>query len=112
LATGVPNGRSGECDAYAANRLVRIGVLQTPLSLERLMCGSQRKKNVVEAAGDPREVEAFIRPLPARLQLVYCLAVRGLCACCRGDRVFRKRTDALVEQAALSKKMPLWGKRG
>jgi hypothetical protein len=66
----------------------------------------------VKAAGDPREVEAFIRPLPARQQFVYCLAVRGLCARCRGDRVFRKRTDALVEQAALSKKMPLWGKRG
>jgi hypothetical protein len=27
---------------------------------------------------DPREVENFIRPLPARQQLVYRLAVRGL----------------------------------
>jgi hypothetical protein len=45
---------------------------------------------------DPREVEAFIRPLPARQQLVYRLAVRGLCPCCRGDRVFTKRTDALT----------------
>jgi hypothetical protein len=47
---------------------------------------------------DPREVEDFIRPLPARQQLVYRLAVRGLCPRCRGDRVFRQRTDALVEQ--------------
>jgi hypothetical protein len=45
---------------------------------------------------DPREVEAFIRPLPARQQLVYRLAVRGLCPRCRGDRVFTKRTDALT----------------
>jgi hypothetical protein len=47
---------------------------------------------------DPREVEEFIRPLPARQQLVYRLAVRGLCARCRGDRVFRQRTDTLIEQ--------------
>jgi hypothetical protein len=31
-------------------------------------------------------------------QLVYRLAVRGLCARCRGDRVFQQRTDALVER--------------
>jgi hypothetical protein len=47
---------------------------------------------------DPREVEDFIRPLSARQQLVYRLAVRGLCPRCRGDRVFRQRTDALVER--------------
>jgi hypothetical protein len=47
---------------------------------------------------DPREVEEFIRPLPARQQLVYRLAVRGLCARCRGDRQFCQRTDALVER--------------
>jgi hypothetical protein len=47
---------------------------------------------------DPREVEDFIRPLPARQQLVYRLAVRGLCERCRGDRTFRQRTDALIEQ--------------
>jgi hypothetical protein len=47
---------------------------------------------------DPREVEEFVRPLPERQQLVYRLAVRGLCACCRGDRAFTKRTDALIEQ--------------
>jgi hypothetical protein len=46
----------------------------------------------------PREVEDFIRPLPARQQLVYRLAIRGLCPRCRGDRVFRQRTDALVEK--------------
>jgi hypothetical protein len=47
---------------------------------------------------DPREVEEFVRPLPARQQLVYRLAVRGLCARCRGDRTFRQRTDALIER--------------
>jgi hypothetical protein len=47
---------------------------------------------------DPREVEEFVRPLPARQQLVYRLAVRGLCARCRGDRQFQQRTDALVER--------------
>jgi hypothetical protein len=47
---------------------------------------------------DPREVEEFVRPLPARQQLIYRLAVRGLCARCRGDRVFTARTDALIEQ--------------
>jgi hypothetical protein len=47
---------------------------------------------------DPREVEDFIRPLPARQQLVYRLAVRGLCSRCRGDRTFTARTDALIEQ--------------
>ena len=46
----------------------------------------------------PRELEEFIRPLPARQQLVYRLAVRGLCARCRGDRQFGQRTDALAEQ--------------
>jgi hypothetical protein len=45
---------------------------------------------------DPREAEDFVRPLPARQQLVYLLAVRGLCPRCRGDRQFRERTDALV----------------
>jgi len=47
---------------------------------------------------DPREVEEFIRPLPARQQLVYRLAVRGLCERCRGDRQFGQRTDALAKQ--------------
>jgi hypothetical protein len=47
---------------------------------------------------DPREAEEFVRRLPARQQLVYRLAVRGLCARCRGDRVFRQRTEALIER--------------
>jgi hypothetical protein len=47
---------------------------------------------------DPREAEDFIRPLPARQQLVYRLAVRGLCRRCRSDRRFTRRTDALIEQ--------------
>jgi hypothetical protein len=47
---------------------------------------------------DPREVEEFLRPLPARQQLVYRLAVRGLCVRRRGDRQFKARTDALVER--------------
>jgi hypothetical protein len=49
---------------------------------------------------DPREVETFIRPLPARQQLDYRLAVRGLCLRCRGDRQFTKHTDALITQFA------------
>jgi hypothetical protein len=47
---------------------------------------------------DPREVEDFIRPLPPRQQLVYRLAIRGLCARSRGNRAFMARTDALVAQ--------------
>jgi hypothetical protein len=47
---------------------------------------------------DPREVEEFIRPLPARQQLVYRLAVRGLCSRSGGDRQFKQRIDALMEQ--------------
>jgi HEAT repeat protein len=47
---------------------------------------------------DPREVDRFVRPLPPRQELAYRLAIRGLCARCRGDRAFRQRTDALVER--------------
>ena len=47
---------------------------------------------------DPREVAAFIRPLPARQQLVYRLALRVMCPRCRGDRQFKAHTDALAEQ--------------
>jgi DNA-binding MarR family transcriptional regulator len=47
---------------------------------------------------DPRKVEEFIRPLPARQRLVYRLAVRGLCLRCRGDRQSRQRTDVLTER--------------
>jgi hypothetical protein len=45
---------------------------------------------------DPREAEDFVRPLPARQQLVYRLAIRGICARCRGDRAFQARTEALA----------------
>jgi hypothetical protein len=47
---------------------------------------------------DPREVENFVRPLPARQRLVYRLAIRGLCPRCRGDRQFNQHTNALTEQ--------------
>jgi hypothetical protein len=45
---------------------------------------------------DPREVDRFVRPMPPRQELVYRLAIRGLCARCRGDRAFRQRTDELM----------------
>jgi hypothetical protein len=47
---------------------------------------------------DPGEVRVLLRGLPPRQELVYRLAVRGLCPRCRGDRVFRQRTDDLVER--------------
>jgi hypothetical protein len=45
---------------------------------------------------DPREVDRIVRRLDPRQELVYRLAVRGLCARCCGDRAFRQRTDALL----------------
>ncbi len=47
---------------------------------------------------DPGEVTILLRGLPPRQELVYRLAVRGLSERCRGDRQFRARTDALIEQ--------------
>jgi len=47
---------------------------------------------------DPGEVTVLLRGLPPRQELVYRLAIRGLSARCRGDRVFTRRTDALAEQ--------------
>jgi hypothetical protein len=47
---------------------------------------------------DPGEVRVLLRGLPPRQELVYRLAVRGLSERCRGDRQFKQRTDALVEQ--------------
>jgi hypothetical protein len=47
---------------------------------------------------DPREANAFVRGMPARQELVYRLAIRGLCARCRGDRAFTRRTDELIAQ--------------
>jgi hypothetical protein len=45
---------------------------------------------------DPREVDRFVRPLGQRAELVYRLAIRGLCERCRGDRQFRERTEVLI----------------
>jgi hypothetical protein len=47
---------------------------------------------------DPRVVDSVVRRLDPRRELVYRLAVRSLCVRCRGDRQFKARTDALVEQ--------------
>jgi len=53
---------------------------------------------------DPREADAFVRGMPSSAEWsrdsssVYRLAVRGICAQCRGDRQFRERTDALVSR--------------
>jgi hypothetical protein len=47
---------------------------------------------------DPRKAERFVRGMPSRQELVYRLAIRGLCERCRGDRAFTKRTDVLIEQ--------------
>jgi hypothetical protein len=47
---------------------------------------------------DPREADAFVRGMPPRQELVYRLAVRGLCQRCRGDRQFRRRTDELLSR--------------
>jgi hypothetical protein len=46
----------------------------------------------------PEEANRFVRGMPPRQELVYRLAIRGLCERCRGDRTFRQRTDALIEQ--------------
>jgi hypothetical protein len=46
---------------------------------------------------DPREVDRIVRRLDPRQELVYRLAVRGLCArCYYDDLAFRQRTDALL----------------
>ena len=45
---------------------------------------------------DPREIDAFVRWMSPRQELVYRLAVRDVCDRCRGDRLFMKRTDALI----------------
>ena len=47
---------------------------------------------------DPRDIAVLLRGLLPRQELVYRLAIRGLSARCRGDRVFRARTDGLVEE--------------
>jgi hypothetical protein len=47
---------------------------------------------------DPREAAAFVRGLDARQELVYRLAIRGICPKCRSDRAFTRRTEELVAQ--------------
>lgn len=47
---------------------------------------------------DPRVAERFVSTLPPRQELIYRLAVRNLCARCRGDRQFRQRTEMLIVQ--------------
>jgi hypothetical protein len=45
---------------------------------------------------DPREVDALVRRMPPRQELVYRLLCRGICARCGGDRRFMRRTDELT----------------
>ena len=45
---------------------------------------------------DPREVDALVANLAPRQELVYRLALRGLCDRCRGDRAFEQRTEELM----------------
>jgi hypothetical protein len=45
---------------------------------------------------DPREVDAYVAKLNPRRELVYRLAIRGLCNRCRGDRRFKARTEELM----------------
>lgn len=44
---------------------------------------------------DPREVDAYVSKLDDRRELVYRLAIRGLCDRCGADRRFRVRTEEL-----------------
>jgi hypothetical protein len=45
---------------------------------------------------DPREVDDFVRKLDLRSELIYRLALRGLCQACRSDGAFVQRTDDLM----------------
>jgi hypothetical protein len=45
---------------------------------------------------DPNEVTVLMRGLAPRRELIYRLAIHGLCDSCRGDRQFRERTDELT----------------
>jgi hypothetical protein len=57
-----------------------------------------RQLSAMEFEFDPREAEDYLRAsaMPARRELVYRLALRRICARCRGDRAFKERTDALL----------------
>ena len=47
---------------------------------------------------NPREVDQVVVLLHPRRELVYRLAIRGLCTRCRVDRAFTTRTHALLER--------------
>jgi hypothetical protein len=47
---------------------------------------------------DPREADRFVRGLVPRQELVYRLAIRGICPKCRDDWAFNQRTDALASR--------------
>jgi hypothetical protein len=49
---------------------------------------------------DPNEVDAFMKPMGERQQLVYRLAINGLSSRCRTNRVFRDALDRLIVQFA------------
>jgi hypothetical protein len=42
---------------------------------------------------DPQEADAFVCGMPPRQEFVYRLALRGLCARCRRDPAFTRRTN-------------------
>jgi hypothetical protein len=45
---------------------------------------------------DPRAIDALLAELNPRQELVYRLAMRGLCGRCRSDDRFTARTEALI----------------
>jgi hypothetical protein len=47
---------------------------------------------------DPQEADAFVCGMPPRQEFVYRLALRGLCARCRRDPAFTRRTNELIAQ--------------
>jgi hypothetical protein len=47
---------------------------------------------------DPQEADAFVCGMPPRQELVYRLALCGLCARCRRDPAFTRRTNELIAQ--------------
>jgi hypothetical protein len=77
--------------------LWKPGIKSDP-SLTRRPAGPLNIGRMLSLDLDPGEVTVLLRGLPPRQELVYRLAIRGLSARCRGDRVFRQRTDALMEQ--------------
>ena len=45
---------------------------------------------------EPREIDAFVRGMEPRQELVYRLLCRGICARCGADHEFMRRTDELT----------------